>query len=436
MFSSIVKHAPKYFSASLISGGVTLLMTKYYTFVFTPDDFGILALYFILYQYIVTLVSLNMDSSATRFYFDYRERYRDEYLSTIFWFISILAGVVFIVGLSLKDIISNWIAEDTQLIYIVTLLAAIATVYVSFLMRVLYNEQKSLLVLKHVIFQTTINHLLSVFLISVGHLSVLGRMTGQGISYLTNALFLLKEFKQKQLFSLHFVFNKTMANETFMLALPSMIASFQTVAFIYLDRIFIKHYMGDSAVGIYTLGYILGQGLSMVYEAISQAMLPKVYDGLNKDYEKTRNELEYFSYRYYIGLVIITLTISLMSPWIVQLLSNETYQKAADVMPFVMAGFMMGGFYKIPSLLLGFHKVVWFYPLLSLCAFGINALLNWVLIPSYGIVGAGFASFLGVFIYSSVLQLFSMKFMYKRYNFFIFVIYSIILVTYVGVFYG
>jgi O-antigen/teichoic acid export membrane protein len=76
---------------------------------------------------------------------------------------------------------------------------------------------------------------------------------------------------------------------------------------------------------------------------------------------------------------------------------------------------MMGGFYKIPSLILGFHKKVWFYPLLSAFAFGINALLNWYLIPLYGIIGAGFASFVGLFIYSVVMQILSFKYMSKRY---------------------
>ena len=42
-----------------------------------------------------------------------------------------------------------------------------------------------------------------------------------------------------------------MAKETFMLALPSMISMLLGVVFIYADRFFLKHYLGDSAVGIY-----------------------------------------------------------------------------------------------------------------------------------------------------------------------------------------
>jgi O-antigen/teichoic acid export membrane protein len=240
-------------------------------------------------------------------------------------------------------------------------------------------------------------------------------MNGQGVGYFLNVFTLLKEFSTENLFRLKLTFNRAMANETFMLALPSIIASLQILVFVYLDRIFIKHYIGDSAVGIYTLGYMLGQGLSMVYEAIAQAILPIVYNDMNENYEKARDELEHFSYRYYLGLVILTIIISAVSPEIVSLFSNENYSEASTVMPFVMAGFMMGGFYKIPSLVLGFHKVVWFYPFLAFFSFGINALLNWWLIPIYGIVGAGFASFIGLFLYSLVLQIVSFKYLSKRY---------------------
>jgi len=436
IFKVLFSHAPKYLTGTVVASGITLLMTKYYTAVFTPKDFGILALYLVMFQYITTLVSLNMDSSSTRLYFDYRENRRDEYLSTIFWFITTVSIVILVLGIILGDDISNWISPNSYSTYIITLFTGIIAVYVSFLMRVLYNEQKSISVLKHTLFQTFINHVSSVLFISYFHWGIFGRIGGQGLGYLLNILTLFREFSTKNLFRLKWTFNRAMASETFMLALPSIIASFQTVLFIYLDRIFIKHYMGDSAVGVYTLGYMLGQGLSMVYEAISQAILPKVYSDMNSNYEKAKEELEHFSYRYYLGLVIITVIISALSSMIVSLFSNESYSEASSVMPFVMAGFMMGGFYKIPALVLGYHKVVWFYPFLAGLSFGTNALLNWWLIPIYGIIGAGFASFVGVFIYSIVMQLISKKYMSKKYNLYTLIFYINILIINIGVFYG
>ena len=435
-FKVVLSHAPKYVTGGVVSGIVGLLMTKYYTSVFSPAEYGILAMYLVMFNYIKTFVSLNMDSGATRFYFDYKETKRDEYLSTIFWLITFIALFIIVIGAIFSDFISNWIATNTKDIYFITLFAGIGAVYVSLLTRVLYNEHKSTEVLKFTLLQTFANHGLSFIFISFFNLGILGRMLGQGSSYFINIYGLLKTFFEENLFRLKITFNKLMAKETFMLSLPGAITTIQSTIFVYLDRVFIKHYQGDTQVGIYTLGFMLGQGLSIVYEAISQAILPKVYNDMNKDYDKALVELEHFSYRYYIALVIITIIISLLSPMIVSIFSNENYSNAANVMPFVMAGFMMGGFYKIPSLVLGYHKVVWFYPFLSAFSFGTNALLNWWLIPDYGIIGAGFASFISVFLYSSIMQYKSIKYMSKKYLYFSVIIYFFILAICLGVFYG
>lgn len=418
MFDTIIKHAPKYLTGSVIASGTALLMTKYYTFVFNPAEFGVLALYLVMFKYVTSLASLNLDSGSTRFYFDYRESKRDEYLSTMFWFITFTSAGVLVSGFLFMVPISNWIAPDSEVVYAITLVTGIGAVYVSFLTRVLYNEHKSASVLKHTIFQTFVNHASSALFISMFHLGIFGRMSGQGLGYFLNVFTLLREFSKENLFKIKMTFNKAMAKETFLLTLPGMISMLLGVAFMYVDRFFLKYYIGDSAVGIYTLGYLLGQGLSIVYDAISQAMLPKVFNDMNKNYEKARDELEHFSYRYYLGLIFITIIISALSPIIVSLFSNDNYSEAATVMPFVMAGFMMGGFYKIPSLVLGFHKVVWFYPFLAVFAFGINVLLNWWLVPIYGMIGSAFASFIGYGINSLIINIVSMRFLSIKSNVF------------------
>lgn len=428
LVQTIKKHSSKYLTGAIISSGTALLMTKYYTSVFSPEEFGIMALYLVMFQYVLTFVSLDIQSSATRLYFDYKEVKRDEYLSTIFWFITFMAITILIIGLLLMPLISNWIAIDSEWIYIITLVAGIFAVYATFLTRILYNEHKSTSVLKHTILQTFVNHFSSFAFISLFNLGIFGRMSGQGLGSLLNVLSLLREFFKENLFRLKFTFNKRMAKETVILAMPTMIASIQNILFIYLDRIFLKHYIGDSAVGIYTLGYMLGQGLSIVYEAISQAILPKVFNDMNNNYKKTKDELEVFAYKYYLGLIGITVIISFSSPLIIQIFSNANYSASANVMPFIIAGFMMGGFYKIPSLVLGYHKIVWFYPFLSVVAFGTNALLNWLFIPQYGIIGTAFASFLGLFIYSIVLQVLSRKYMSRKYNLYIYFLYTIIFI--------
>src|SRR5690349_14858945 len=99
MIKTTLKHASRYFAGTAITAVIGLVMNKYYTRIFMPEEYGVLALYLVFIKYIQTIISLNMDSGSTRVYFDYKGEQRNEYLSTIFWFITFMSVVTVIAGL-------------------------------------------------------------------------------------------------------------------------------------------------------------------------------------------------------------------------------------------------------------------------------------------------------------------------------------------------
>jgi O-antigen/teichoic acid export membrane protein len=424
--NKVKKHAVRYFIGSAYASALSFIMLKYYTSVFSPTQFGVLALYMIMFEYIKAMVSLNMEYGTTRLYFDYKKEKRDEYLSTIFWLLIGISVLVSFLAIILMPLIANKISSNTNGLYILTLSSAIVTVFVTFFTRILINESKSLSVMKQSVFQSTINHLSSFSFIYFFNLSLMGRIAGQGLGNIANLCLLLKNFRKNGLFKINIIFNWAMAKETFFLSLPLMFLYFQTVFFTYIDRIFLKYYFDNTVVGIYALGFILGQSISIVYGAISQAILPKAYESFKNDYNKNLKIFEGFSYKYYLGVIFLTFLVASFSKDIVGLVSNESYSESYKVMPFILAGFMMAGFYKVPSMILGYHKVVWVYPFISLFSFGIKLLLSWLLIPYFGMIGAAFSTYIGLFLYSFLLQLMSFKFLSKNYKYYIISIYSII----------
>ena len=61
----VMKHAPIYFSGSFITAIIGVFMAKYYTWQFSPAEYGLFALYGIMINYVVQLVSLTMDGAAS-----------------------------------------------------------------------------------------------------------------------------------------------------------------------------------------------------------------------------------------------------------------------------------------------------------------------------------------------------------------------------------
>ncbi|MBT5856595.1 oligosaccharide flippase family protein [bacterium] len=434
ILKAVIKHAPVYFSATFITAVVATLMAKYYTQIFSPAEYGIIALYGMMLQYITTFASLNMDSASTRYYFDYRETRRDEYLSSIFYFISLLSGAVFIIGLLLMPVLVPLFQEGTEWIYFVTLVSGVVKVINSFLYRLLINEQYSKSVFRNKILHMVTLHSSAVYLISAHQMGILGKQLGSLLANGLNIAYLVFEYHKKNLFRFKRTMNWGMIKETLFLALPGAVTTLQGLAFVYLDRIFLKIYQGNAEVGVYSLGFLLGKGISMIFEAISNAMNPKIMSDLVDDYEEGKKDLEKFAGIYYVGLLGIALCTSFMSKWIVMVVSNMNYIEAASVMPYVLMGFLVGGFYKIPSSILGYHKKVWFYPALSFVAFGVNGLLNFWLIPSYSMIGAAYATFVGLFIYSTILQLMAFKYHSRRYCLGVSFLYSVIIIAVTALF--
>ncbi|MGB2551766.1 oligosaccharide flippase family protein [Campylobacter sp. MOP51] len=436
ILETIKKHAGKYIGITSISSLISLGMTKYYTAVLDPVDFGVLSLYIIMFQYIGVFVSCDVYSGVVRLYFEFKDK-KEEYISTIFCFITIMSILIFCTSLIFMPFISSYISYGSERVYFATVMAGIFSVYSSLLIKILYIEEKSTDVFKYAFFQVITNHFSSVVFMSLFKFSIMGRMLGQGLAYLLTFIVLLLEFRRKKFLKLKIFLNKTMLFSTLKLSIPTMVTSIQGILFVYLDRVFIKNYLGDASVGIYALGFMLGQSMSMIYEAITQAILPKIYKDMTIDYEKSLKELEIFSYKYYFLLLIMSIVISGLSSFIVKIFANDSYIEAASVMPFIILGFTVAGFYKIPAIVLGFNKVVRIYPFVSFLSFIVNILLNWTLIPIYGIFGAALSSFVAFFVYSLSLFLFCMKFMSKKFNYLsIILLLLIFCLTCTGAFFG
>lgn len=423
MFSKIAKHSSRYFSSSLISAAAAFLMTKYYTVTFTPADFGIMTMYLVMFEYVVTFSTLSSEGSVSRKVFDYDEEERHRYLSTILWFYIVLITLSLIVGALLSDIISEWISPGSLDVYYIVLFSGFSAALVKLYYFILSTSQKSKPILKGSLINTGTMHPVAIILISIFKLDYVGRFIGLLLGSLFQLFYFIAKSGQEKVFNLQFYFDYRYLKETLILATPTIFSAVLGLLFIYLDRVFLKHYLGDTSVGLYGLALIIGKLLSLVIESLSTALFPVTIKGLNDNYDNGIKEVQNFSIRYYIALLFCSVVLALSSPLLVKLISSEEYSGTADVSPLVLLGIAMAGFYKIPSMLLSYHKIVWFYPILTIVSFGVNAYLNYMLIPSFGVVGAGISSLIGYFIYSFTLQLFCFKyytFDYKKIVLFIY----------------
>lgn len=429
MIKEILVHSSRYFSASIISALAAFLMTRFYTETFTPSEFGVMIVYLMVFEYVVVFGSLSTEGSIARKMFDYKDNKLNVYLSTMFWFYCGLCVVVFTLGLILLKPISNWVSEGSEVVYVTVLIAGITSIVTKFFNTICVNNQKSKEVSLSLLVSTVINHPTSILVIEFFGGGIVGRFIGVFVGGVAQAVILSKVSVQKLGFSLSRSFDVSMLKETLHLALPTICSSILILLLAYADRFFLKSFSGDEAVGLYGLALIIGKLITLTFNAMFNSVFPMAMKKLTDEYQSGMESIENLAKKYYLFLFVLLFVVNFISPIIYMIVANGSYNDSKDVFPFVVIGIILGGLYKIPSIVLSYHKIVWFYLPITVVSFSTNALLNYVLIPQYGIVGAGFSTCIGYLIYSILVQAFSWKFFtlkYKAYTAITYIILSIV----------
>lgn len=171
-----------------------------------------------------------------------------------------------------------------------------------------------------------------------------------------------------------------------------MLANLMIMTFSQVDRVMIKAMIGDAAMGFYSAAVVCANATDFIFFAIIDSMRPiilKAKDGSQKEYEKNTSLL--YAIVIYFSL-FQSIAIALLARPMVYLLYGAAYGPSVNVLRLLVwytAFSYIGSARSIWILAEGKHRLLW---KINFCGALVNILLNWLLIPAYGINGAAFAS--------------------------------------------
>lgn len=161
------------------------------------------------------------------------------------------------------------------------------------------------------------------------------------------------------------------------------------------DRIVLGALVTNSDVGVYHLAYQFGLPITMLGAALAQSTQPLFAEASLHGSASTSDIRRATTYQ---ALLVIALgaTIALLGGPVVRLLLPETFAAAAALIPWIALGSTLFGLYFIPMnvivLLAGRNQWVW---VITVCAAATNVVLNVVLVPGLGILGAAINTAIG-----------------------------------------
>lgn len=171
-----------------------------------------------------------------------------------------------------------------------------------------------------------------------------------------------------------------------------MLANLMVMTFSQADRVMIKMMIGDAAMGFYSAAVVCANATDFIFFAIIDSMRPVILESKLLDqnaYEKNTSFL--YAIVIYFSL-FQSIVIAIFAKPVVYLLYGVAYEPAVGVLRLLVwytAFSYIGSARTVWILAEGKHTLLW---KINLCGALVNVFLNWLLIPSWGIEGAAFAS--------------------------------------------
>ena len=176
---------------------------------------------------------------------------------------------------------------------------------------------------------------------------------------------------------------------------PMMLASTAGLLYSLQDQFFIKAMLDETELGIYVVGIKLVMICIVLPTIVSNVFYPSLvskFEQANKaPYEQ---QLEAIYAVFFIAGVLFFLFLFLSADSLIDLLFNDEFSRSSDIMKIYALILICAFFQSINNKVLVLHNLQSVIFKRVLLALILNAVLNFILIPQYGLVGAAYSTVL------------------------------------------
>lgn len=369
---------------------IQFLLLPVYTRFLSPADYGSLEIISIAGSMLAILFGFMIGSGFIRNYYDNQENlYRRELMSTAFWFTFSTSLIFSLLLLYFSSTIARSLfhfensALYLRLITISTFFIATNQIFYNLLM--VQSRARTFVTINIITLVTTL--ISAIFLVVYLNWSVKGVLAAQlvGLCIESVILFFVISEEQFHLFSIR----KTAEMLKYALPLiPLQIASFVLELS---DRFFLQHYQDMSDIGLYSFGYKFAAIVPLLTIQPLRGFTPYIFSLIDTP-EKCKQTLAKIFRYFTAGILSLTLCISIFSREAIMLVADRSYLPSWRFVFVLCFSYVFYGLVVLISYSLEIVKKNWISGFFWAIAAAINILLNILLIPRLGAMGAAVAT--------------------------------------------
>ena len=383
----LFKHSFIYLIGSALQSLIGFVLIPVYTRYLSPAEYGQLEILNTILLILNIVLSLGFASALMKVHErdSQGEIERRKLIGTMYIFVLPIAsaatlllalGAKFFTGIILDD------SNQTNLLYLI-LGTNLIVIFLNLSFAVLRSKERSKTFTLLSLIKFTLILALNTFFVIKLQLGVMGILLGNLIAQTALAfIFLPTVFR-----SLHFTFSRQYLRKLSIFGFAVIPASLAMWVMDLSDRYFLKYFADFTEVGLYSLGYKIGFLVYILLVYPFQLAWPKVSFAVasrpdcKEIYAKT---LTYFAF---LGS-LAALGLSLFGAQIIKLFAAPQFHTAYQIIPLVAFSYVLYGLHF--ALVPGLHikEKSKYYPLIIGIPAGLNLLLNYFLVPLYGMQGA------------------------------------------------
>lgn len=384
---------------NVLQKGISIITVPIFTRLLTQEQYGTYSLYVSWLNIITVFTTMNLylgvfNKAMVKYSTD-----RDQYISAVQGLSLSLCATYFLLYILCKDIVEPFLGLSSFLICMMFVEMAVtpALQFWSGRQRFEYQYKKLVAV---TLLKSAMNPLLGIIAVWLSEYKVEARVAAiVFVELIICGPIMIKQFMKYKCF-FHYEYWKY----AFMFNLPLIPHYLSTMILNQGDRIIIQKLVSASAVALYSVAYNVGMLTQLITNAIAQAITPWLYQCLKKkEYADINKKLK--------NLMIVVLCVSFMlmmfAPEVVWLFASKEYASAVYVIPPVAASVFFIFVYTIYSNFEFYFEKRAFVAIASFVSAIVNIVLNYLLIPSYGYVAAGYTTLFCYVMYAHAHYLFS-----------------------------
>lgn len=406
--NNLIRKVGLYGGFSLLNSAVPFLALPYLTSLLSPTEYAYIDLFNTFYLFLTPIVGLSVHTSITRFYYDKNKIDFAVFFTNSIYFLIFCSSTLLLIYYGLNIVFVNLLSLELPnyfflLCVIYTVLSQVYEVRLA-----LWRVQEKVIYFGFFrVGKTVVDVSLSLLFVYGFNFNWQGHIAGLIISSilfvgLSIPLFLKDNF-------LKFSFNLDYIKRAISYGLPLILHIAGGFLLTQSSKIIIVNQLGKAELGIYAVAFQISMVISLIVNSFNLGWVPFFYKLMNEDNHKSKKLIVKYLYSVIVIFVLSAIFIMFLMPYVYKFYVDEKYSEGISIANFLVFGFLLNAIYRLFGNFFFYNKKTMVLGITTLGCAVVNIILNYTLIPFYGLLGSAFSSIVSFAVLMIVLVLLVVK---------------------------